>query len=265
MGGRWPCSPDPPIGGADSALGTGNTGALLNLDGGFVQSPAQREVNLGCAIARTDRRASACHGQEGLTHHHLDLPPGSAGRARPWLDRRPGWRLDNDSFLQRFTPRRPTNTCSLRIRRRGEAMVEEGTMTPQGLAEVERAEGDRRWNAPTWASRSARAGPRRSERRFGETSEVRPTSRRVRRRAENPRARLSRERSVSWGPARSRAELHEAYVDGARRSVAALLGVLVAAIGGHALGCERVSESCRARQYICSIAQQPRRKMSHVP
>ena len=64
--------------------------------------------------------------------------------AHGWIDGL-ARRLDDDGYLQRFTPRRPTSTWSLRNRHRVEAMIEEGTMSPRGLAEVERAKADGRW------------------------------------------------------------------------------------------------------------------------
>jgi uncharacterized protein YdeI (YjbR/CyaY-like superfamily) len=54
--------------------------------------------------------------------------------------------LDADAYLQRFTPRRPRSPWSLRNRRAAEAMIEAGTMALRGLAEVERARADGRWD-----------------------------------------------------------------------------------------------------------------------
>lgn len=64
--------------------------------------------------------------------------------AHGWIDGL-ARRLDDDSFLQWFTPRRPRSTWSLRNRSRVEAMIENGTMSPRGLAEVESAKADGRW------------------------------------------------------------------------------------------------------------------------
>jgi uncharacterized protein YdeI (YjbR/CyaY-like superfamily) len=55
-------------------------------------------------------------------------------------------RVDDDCYLQRFTPRRRRSQWSLRNRRAAEAMIEEGRMSPRGLAEVERARADGRWD-----------------------------------------------------------------------------------------------------------------------
>src|SRR5579884_1069171 len=69
-----------------------------------------------------------------------------------WIDaRRRG--LDETHFLQRFTPRRSRSPWSRVNRERAERLIAEGRMRPAGLAEVERAKGDGRWNA-AYASQS---------------------------------------------------------------------------------------------------------------
>ncbi len=55
--------------------------------------------------------------------------------------------LDEDRFLQRFTPRRPRSNWSRISRETVERLTEEGRMRPAGLAEVERAKADGRWQA----------------------------------------------------------------------------------------------------------------------
>jgi uncharacterized protein YdeI (YjbR/CyaY-like superfamily) len=72
-----------------------------------------------------------------------------------WIDGQ-ARRLDDDTYLQRFTPRRPQSPWSLRNRRAAEAMIEQGRMAPRGLAEVERARADGRWDR-------AYAGPRNAD------------------------------------------------------------------------------------------------------
>jgi uncharacterized protein YdeI (YjbR/CyaY-like superfamily) len=47
--------------------------------------------------------------------------------------------------LQRFTPRRARSPWSKRNRELAEAMIAAGRMQPAGLAEVERAQADGRW------------------------------------------------------------------------------------------------------------------------
>jgi uncharacterized protein YdeI (YjbR/CyaY-like superfamily) len=63
-----------------------------------------------------------------------------------WIDgqRRP---LDDRYFLQRFTPRRPRSRWSRINRDTAERLIAEGRMRPAGLAEVERAKADGRWQA----------------------------------------------------------------------------------------------------------------------
>lgn len=63
-----------------------------------------------------------------------------------WIDgRREG--LDDTHFLQRFTPRRPRSRWSRINRDKVEQMTAEGRMRPAGLAEVELAKADGRWEA----------------------------------------------------------------------------------------------------------------------
>ncbi|CAN5355701.1 YdeI/OmpD-associated family protein [soil metagenome] len=54
--------------------------------------------------------------------------------------------FDDTFFLQAFTQRRPQSPWSKRNRDRVEAMIEAGTMEPSGLAEVERAKANGRWD-----------------------------------------------------------------------------------------------------------------------
>jgi uncharacterized protein YdeI (YjbR/CyaY-like superfamily) len=63
-----------------------------------------------------------------------------------WID---GQRkaLDEDYFLQRFTPRRLRSRWSRINRDSATALIEQGRMRPAGLAEVERAKADGRWDA----------------------------------------------------------------------------------------------------------------------
>jgi uncharacterized protein YdeI (YjbR/CyaY-like superfamily) len=63
-----------------------------------------------------------------------------------WIDGRRE-ALDERFFLQRFTPRRPRSRWSKLNRETVERLSAEGRMRPAGLAEVERAKADGRWNA----------------------------------------------------------------------------------------------------------------------
>src|SRR5204863_1287204 len=55
--------------------------------------------------------------------------------------------LDETHFLQRFTPRRPRSRWSKINRATAERLIAEGRMRSAGLAEVQRAKADGRWDA----------------------------------------------------------------------------------------------------------------------
>jgi len=63
-----------------------------------------------------------------------------------WIDGRRN-ALDDNFFLQRFTPRRARSRWSRINREKAEALIAEGRMRPSGMAEVERAKADGRWDA----------------------------------------------------------------------------------------------------------------------
>jgi uncharacterized protein YdeI (YjbR/CyaY-like superfamily) len=63
-----------------------------------------------------------------------------------WIDGRRE-ALDERYFLQRFQPRRPRSKWSRINREKVERLTAEGRMRPAGLAEVERAKADGRWDA----------------------------------------------------------------------------------------------------------------------
>jgi uncharacterized protein YdeI (YjbR/CyaY-like superfamily) len=63
--------------------------------------------------------------------------------------------FDAQHFLQRFTPRRPRGKWSLINREKAEALLAAGTMRPAGLAEVEAAKADGRWQAAYAGQRAA--------------------------------------------------------------------------------------------------------------
>jgi uncharacterized protein YdeI (YjbR/CyaY-like superfamily) len=71
-----------------------------------------------------------------------------------WIDGQKG-RLDDDYWLQRFTPRRPGSKWSEINRTRAAALIERGAMKPAGLREVERARADGRWEAAYPGQRTA--------------------------------------------------------------------------------------------------------------
>ncbi len=57
-------------------------------------------------------------------------------------------RLDERFYLQRFTPRRKRSVWSKVNREKALQLIERGEMKPSGLAEVERAQEDGRWDRP---------------------------------------------------------------------------------------------------------------------
>lgn len=63
-----------------------------------------------------------------------------------WIDGHTKSR-DEGTFMQRFTPRRKRSQWSKRNIGNVERLVDEGRMQPAGLAEVERAKADGRWEA----------------------------------------------------------------------------------------------------------------------
>jgi uncharacterized protein YdeI (YjbR/CyaY-like superfamily) len=56
-------------------------------------------------------------------------------------------RLDDDFYVQRFTPRRARSRWSKINCAKADALIASGAMMPAGLAEVERAKADGRWEA----------------------------------------------------------------------------------------------------------------------
>ena len=63
-----------------------------------------------------------------------------------WIDGQAA-RYDEAYWLQRFTPRRRRSKWSKINRARAIELIERGEMKPSGLAEVERAKADGRWDA----------------------------------------------------------------------------------------------------------------------
>lgn len=64
-------------------------------------------------------------------------------------------RLDDDYFVQRFTPRRARSKWSKINVGKAEALIAAGKMKPAGLAEIERAKADGRWAAAYDSSSTA--------------------------------------------------------------------------------------------------------------
>ncbi|HTA20512.1 MAG TPA: YdeI/OmpD-associated family protein [Polyangia bacterium] len=67
--------------------------------------------------------------------------------------------LDADAWLQRFTPRGPRSGWSKINRAKAEALIARGEMEAPGLAEVERARRDGRWDRAYDGARGATVPP----------------------------------------------------------------------------------------------------------
>jgi uncharacterized protein YdeI (YjbR/CyaY-like superfamily) len=67
--------------------------------------------------------------------------------------------VDEATYLQRFTPRRQRSPWSLRNVGIAETMIETGRMKPRGLAEVERARADGRWERAYHGPKTAEPHP----------------------------------------------------------------------------------------------------------
>lgn len=74
-----------------------------------------------------------------------------------WIDGQ-GKRLDDDYTLQAFTPRRRSSPWSQVNREHVARLIEEGRMRAGGLAEIERAKADGRWDAAYRQAGSALPG-----------------------------------------------------------------------------------------------------------
>jgi uncharacterized protein YdeI (YjbR/CyaY-like superfamily) len=100
-----------------------------------------RIAKKGCGVASIDHPQAL---EEALCHG--------------WID---GQRKSDDAtyFLQRFTPRTARSTWSQINRDKALALVEAGRMQPAGLAEVERAKADGRWDAAYAGARVATVPP----------------------------------------------------------------------------------------------------------
>ena len=101
-----------------------------------------------------------------LTEHHASSPgvwlkiakkgSGTPGLSYPealeiaicfgWIDGQKG-RLDDEHWLQRFTPRKPGSRWSKINTEKAAGLIEAGAMRPAGMREVELAREDGRWDA----------------------------------------------------------------------------------------------------------------------
>ena len=121
-------------------------------------------------MTETERRTLAFQDAgelgEWLAKHHqssseLWVQIFKAGSGRPsvtWTDCvveaiRFGWidgqklPLDETSYLQRLTPRKPNSNWSAKNREHAIRLIAEGRMAPAGLAHVEAAKADERWES----------------------------------------------------------------------------------------------------------------------
>lgn len=71
-----------------------------------------------------------------------------------WIDGQKK-KLDEQYWLQRFTPRRPRSKWSKVNRQKATELAEQGRMRPAGLREVEKAKADGRWEAAYANQRTA--------------------------------------------------------------------------------------------------------------
>jgi len=67
--------------------------------------------------------------------------------------------LDSQYWLQRFTPRRARSLWSKANRAKAEALIQSGRMKPSGLAEVDRAKSDGRWDSAYDGARTSAVPP----------------------------------------------------------------------------------------------------------
>jgi uncharacterized protein YdeI (YjbR/CyaY-like superfamily) len=75
-----------------------------------------------------------------------------------WIDGQKAG-LDDDYWLQRFTPRKPGSRWSQNNTRKAAELIEAGRMRPAGLREVERARADGRWDAAYAGQRTMSVPP----------------------------------------------------------------------------------------------------------
>ena len=75
-----------------------------------------------------------------------------------WIDGQLG-RRDESTYRQRFTPRRPRSAWSANNVALAERLIREGRMRPAGLAAIDRAKADGRWEAAYAGSASIEVPP----------------------------------------------------------------------------------------------------------
>ena len=78
--------------------------------------------------------------KQGIRYEEAVLEAVSYG----WIDGQMK-RIDDDEFMQRFTPRRPGSIWSKSNKKRVERLIKEGRMSPIGLKKVEEAKQNGEW------------------------------------------------------------------------------------------------------------------------
>ena len=63
-----------------------------------------------------------------------------------WVDSKMR-RVDDDYYVLRYQPRKPKSNWSARNKALAERLIAEGRMRPSGMAQIEAAQADGRWNA----------------------------------------------------------------------------------------------------------------------
>lgn len=98
------------------------------------------------AACRGEREAWLRIGKESSPEGRLRIGPAlEAALCFGWIDgHRKG--LDEASFLQRYSPRRTRSPWSARNRALAEDLIASGRMRPAGLAAIEAARADGRWD-----------------------------------------------------------------------------------------------------------------------
>jgi uncharacterized protein YdeI (YjbR/CyaY-like superfamily) len=99
-----------------------------------------------------DREAWLRIGKESSSEERLRIGPAlESALCFGWIDgHRKG--LDDVSFLQRYSPRRARSPWSARNRRLAEELIAAGRMRSPGLAAIEAARADGRWERATASS-----------------------------------------------------------------------------------------------------------------
>jgi uncharacterized protein YdeI (YjbR/CyaY-like superfamily) len=78
--------------------------------------------------------------KQGIRYEEAVLEAVSYG----WIDGQIK-RIDDDEFMQRYTPRRPGSIWSKSNKKRVERLIKEGRMTPTGMEKVEEAKKNGQW------------------------------------------------------------------------------------------------------------------------